>query len=151
LSGGAGTGKTVVALHRTRRLTLQHPDARILLTTFTRNLADDLASGLRQLDDSINMATRLDRPGVQVKGLDQVIRAILQSAGDEAREATATVLGEARSAVTTVTDPGVWKEAIDGADADLPTEIATPAFFAAEYELIILPNRITSVASYVRV
>ena len=33
LSGGAGTGKTVVAVHRTRRLALAEPSSRILLTT----------------------------------------------------------------------------------------------------------------------
>ena len=38
LAGGAGTGKTVVALHRAAFLA-RRPDARVLLCTFTRNLA----------------------------------------------------------------------------------------------------------------
>lgn len=33
ISGSAGTGKTIVALHRAVHLTRQHPDSRVLLTT----------------------------------------------------------------------------------------------------------------------
>jgi len=36
LSGGAGTGKTVVAIHRARHLAHANPDARIILTTYWR-------------------------------------------------------------------------------------------------------------------
>ena len=39
VSGSAGTGKTVVAVHRARRLASQPPDARVLLTTFSEPLA----------------------------------------------------------------------------------------------------------------
>lgn len=39
ISGSAGTGKTVVALHRAVHLARKHPDARILLTTFSETLA----------------------------------------------------------------------------------------------------------------
>jgi mRNA-degrading endonuclease RelE of RelBE toxin-antitoxin system len=50
--GGAGTGKTVVALHRAAflaREVFRKPDDRILFTTFTVNLADDLRSQLIKL------------------------------------------------------------------------------------------------------
>jgi len=151
LSGGAGTGKTVVALHRTRRLALADSNARILLTTFTRNLAEDLSVGLRQLDETVPTAKHLDEPGVQIKGLDQVVRAVLQKAGPGGAEAAATVLGESRNVVTGVTKGSVWTEAIDEADADLPPELATAAFFEAEYGLIVLPHRITTSTAYVRV
>ena len=40
LSGGAGTGKTVVLLHRARMLHQADPHARIVLTTFTKTLAE---------------------------------------------------------------------------------------------------------------
>ena len=151
LSGGAGTGKTVVALHRTARLAEQDSKARILLTTFTRNLADDLASSIRALDESVKLQTHLDSPGVQVRGLDQVVRAVLQTAGAGIDEATATVLGDSRSGVTSATPQDAWKEAIDDADVDLPHEVATPAFFAAEYGLVVLPGRITTETAYIRV
>lgn len=43
VTGGAGTGKTVVALHRARHLARDvFPDGKILLTTFSRTLADNL-------------------------------------------------------------------------------------------------------------
>lgn len=50
--GGAGTGKTVVLMHRARYLARQlrdDPEGRILVTTFTRNLAGDLENNLREL------------------------------------------------------------------------------------------------------
>jgi superfamily I DNA/RNA helicase len=48
--GGAGTGKTVVMMHRARHLALQMaPGRKVLVTTFTRNLAGDLAQNLREL------------------------------------------------------------------------------------------------------
>ena len=50
LSGGAGTGKTVVLLHRARFLAKRDPQARIVLTTYTRNLADAMKRDLLSLD-----------------------------------------------------------------------------------------------------
>ncbi len=41
--GGAGTGKTVVAMHRARALARLYPDEPILFTTFNRNLAINIA------------------------------------------------------------------------------------------------------------
>ncbi|MDB5540081.1 MAG: helicase [Devosia sp.] len=42
VAGSAGTGKTVVALHRVLRILQSNPDARVLLTTFSRPLAKHL-------------------------------------------------------------------------------------------------------------
>jgi len=42
VAGSAGTGKTVVALHRAVRLARYDPQARVLLTTFSKPLADAL-------------------------------------------------------------------------------------------------------------
>lgn len=49
VSGSAGTGKTVVALHRAAHLARAKPDARILLTTFSTSLASSLEQNLRRL------------------------------------------------------------------------------------------------------
>ncbi len=49
VSGSAGTGKTIVALHRAVFLARQHPDARVLLTTFSETLASALRTKLRRL------------------------------------------------------------------------------------------------------
>ena len=48
IAGSAGTGKTVVALHRARRLA-QSPDARVLFTTFSEPLAFALERKLQIL------------------------------------------------------------------------------------------------------
>ena len=42
VAGSAGTGKTIVALHRAVYLARSHPDARVLLTTFSDTLAHAL-------------------------------------------------------------------------------------------------------------
>lgn len=42
VAGTAGTGKTVVALHHARWLLEQSPESRVLVTTFSENLAVDL-------------------------------------------------------------------------------------------------------------
>lgn len=49
VSGSAGTGKTIVALHRAVHLSKLNPDARILLTTFSKALANSLKSKLANL------------------------------------------------------------------------------------------------------
>ena len=49
VSGSAGTGKTVVALHRAVHLARANPDARVLLTTFSDTLANFLRAKLRVL------------------------------------------------------------------------------------------------------
>jgi hypothetical protein len=49
VSGSAGTGKTIVALHRAVYLAKTNPDARVLLTTFSETLANALKVKLRRL------------------------------------------------------------------------------------------------------
>ena len=49
VAGSAGTGKTIVALHRAVFLTRANPNARVLLTTFSDTLANALRAKLRGL------------------------------------------------------------------------------------------------------
>jgi hypothetical protein len=56
VAGSAGTGKTVVALHRAVFLARTNPDARVLLATFSDTLAQALRMKLRRL---ISNAPRL--------------------------------------------------------------------------------------------
>ena len=49
VSGSAGTGKTIVALHRAVHLARSRPEARVLLTTFSEILANALRGQLRRL------------------------------------------------------------------------------------------------------
>src|SRR5690606_15376650 len=68
VAGSAGTGKTVVALHRAVHLAAQHPDARVLLTTFSDPLARALKDKLRTLvSNRPRLAERID-----VEALDAV-------------------------------------------------------------------------------
>ena len=49
VAGSAGTGKTIVALHRAVHLVRTHPDGRILLTTFSEPLAHALRANVKRL------------------------------------------------------------------------------------------------------
>ncbi len=49
VSGSAGTGKTIVALHRAVYLARAHPESRVLLTTFSDALANALRTRLNRL------------------------------------------------------------------------------------------------------
>jgi len=66
--GSAGTGKTIVALHRAVFLARKHPDSRILLTTFSETLANALRTKLRRLiSNEPRLAERLE-----VQALDAI-------------------------------------------------------------------------------
>lgn len=59
VAGSAGTGKTVVALHRTARILDRTPDAKVLLTTFSSPLANALERKLKVLTgDDPSISTR---------------------------------------------------------------------------------------------
>jgi UvrD/REP helicase N-terminal domain len=49
VSGSAGTGKTIVALHRAFNLAIRNPDGRVLLATFSDSLARALQVNLNKL------------------------------------------------------------------------------------------------------
>ena len=48
VSGGAGTGKTVAALHRLKHL-CENPNAKVLFTTYTKTLSINLADSIEKL------------------------------------------------------------------------------------------------------
>jgi len=61
VSGSAGTGKTIVALHRAVHLARAHPDSRVLLTTFSEHLANALRVRLKRLiGNEPSLAERLE-------------------------------------------------------------------------------------------
>lgn len=152
LSGGAGTGKTVVLLHRTRRLSRAEPSSRILATTFTTNLAEQMKQDLRALDPGLTFADSLGSPGIMVAGIDSIASAVLRDAGELAGPAAELVLGSSRSSVsrrTNATDG--WRTALESAGHAVPEPLRTTSFLEAEYATVILPNRITTLEDYVRV
>lgn len=151
LTGGAGTGKTVVAVHRAVRLATQDPQARVLLTTYTRNLADDLLAQVRRLDPSAPIADQPAAPGISVRGVDQVARAVLQQGGRDVQAAAADVIGTTGGSFLKTTPDKAWDIALEDAGVDLPDGLASATFLSAEYSLVVLPHRIRSEAEYLRV
>lgn len=70
VSGSAGTGKTVVALHRAVYLARSTPDARVLLTTFSDTLAHALKAKLISLiSNEPHLGERLEVHSMQAIGL----------------------------------------------------------------------------------
>ncbi|MHA7960253.1 UvrD-helicase domain-containing protein [Streptomyces sp. L500] len=75
VTGGPGTGKTVVALHRVRHLVAQLPPGQtrpVLLTTYNTNLAVDLKERMYRLGGDA-LVRRVD-----VKSVDQLAREVVE-------------------------------------------------------------------------
>ena len=70
VSGSAGTGKTIVALHRAVYLARTNPNARVLLTTFSDTLAHALHTKLKRLlSNEPRLAERIDVYSINAIGL----------------------------------------------------------------------------------
>ncbi len=70
VSGSAGTGKTIVALHRAVFLGRCNPDARVLLTTFSDTLANALRQKLHRLiSNEPRLTERLEVHAMNAVGL----------------------------------------------------------------------------------
>ena len=130
--GGAGTGKTVVAMHRARRLARDPQPGRILFTTFTRNLAADIENNLRAICTPEEMArievTNLDR---WVVGFLRRRRYRFRIVYDRGRDA-----GEA------------WQRALD---LKPPGPDFPDAFYGDEWEQVVQANGVTTADEYLRV
>ena len=155
VSGGAGTGKTVIAVHRAVELAKRDKaggqEPRILLTTYTRNLADDLRRQIAQLEPRLPFTEKLSEPGVMVSGLDRVARMILQQAGARIAPIAQEVIGQPRGRVLTYPRENVWQEVLTLMGDELPEGLRSADFLESEYELIVLPQRATTLKQYLRV
>ena len=155
VSGGAGTGKTVIAVHRAAELAKRdkadEQEPRILLTTYTRNLADDLRRQVAQLEPRLPFTERLSESGVMVSGLDRVARMILQQAGAKISPIAQEVIGQPRGRVLTYPRENVWQEVLTLMGDELPEKLRSADFLESEYELIVLPQRVTTLKQYLRV
>ena len=156
--GGAGTGKTVVAVHRANNLAVGRvagAGPRVLLTTFTKGLAQGLKSQLNALNPSYPEAGEPGEDGVWVDNIDAVVRKVVSLGSvEETEEATRRVLGVAAPRVRPYTDMAarqVWEGAVESAPEELPREIANEAFLQAEYETVVLAGGIVSLAEYLKV
>lgn len=151
LSGGAGTGKTVVALHRARNLWRRSKSARIVLTTFNRTLARQLEADLQTLEPDIAIASAPGEPGIYIESVDKLASDILGRA-DNLTPVTEAVLGNATSVSPRRTDATkVWREVTKSVETELDSRLTTPTFLDNEYTAVVLANKITTVAEYAKV
>ena len=99
VSGSAGTGKTIVALHRAVHLARAHPAARVLLTTFSDTLAHALHTKLKRLVGSEpRLAERIDVHSLNAIGL-RLYKSHCGPVALASREAVRALLSEASKAV----------------------------------------------------
>ena len=99
VSGSAGTGKTIVALHRAAHLARTHPDARVLLTTFSDTLANALQTKLKRLlGNEPRLAERIDVYSLDAIGL-RLYKAHVGPATIASREVIRELVAEAANAV----------------------------------------------------
>jgi len=129
--GGAGTGKTVLAMHRAKWLAENAtPDGeRVLFTTFTKNLAIDILENLRTLCPQ----STIDK--IEVVNLDAWVYTYLRSKRYEHR-----IVYNRREEAT-----DAWQRALATADSALDLG---EMFYEQEWEEIILGQGITSRDEY---
>ena len=104
VAGSAGTGKTIVALHRAVTLAREHPDARVWLTTFSSTLANALRHKMNCLiSKQPRLAERLEALDMLSMGLRLYERLLGKSndkrqlaTTDQIREAVSTALTQAK-------------------------------------------------------
>ena len=98
--GSAGTGKTVVALHRAVFLARRHPDSRVLLTTFSETLANALRTQLRRLiGNQPHLAERLEVEALDAIG-ERLYRSLLGTPRIAQRGLTTELIARAREGAT---------------------------------------------------
>ena len=123
VSGSAGTGKTIVALHRAAWLARGNPNARVLLATFSDPLANALQTRLRRLlGDEPRLGERIDVHSLDAIGLRlykahigepklasrEDVRAVIKAASD-------AVLGHKFGAHFLLTE---WEQVVDAWQLD---------------------------------
>lgn len=130
--GGAGTGKTVVAMHRAKWIAQNFAVGehdRILLTTFTKNLAEDILENLRKIC-SVELLRK-----IEVINLDGWVAQFLKKSGYDYK-----LLFDGAASPQ-------WKAALNQASGSL----AEGSFLRDEWEQVIQANGIRSFEEYLRV
>ncbi len=131
--GGAGTGKTVVAMHRAKFLlerVFTRPDQRVLFTTFTKNLAEDIRTMMEAICSPRDLG-RLD-----VVNLDQWAQDFLRG---KRIDAAIQFEGEDRT------------RQMEKAMSDAGYAGPFPAvFFLRERNNVVLAGQVSSLPEYLR-
>lgn len=131
--GGAGTGKTIVAMHRAKYLAKQiglFDSRKILFTTYTKNLAIDIYENLKKICDDETLSK------IEVKNLDQWVYEFLSKNGYKNE-----IVYESKT-------NALWENAL----ASKSNELDLPdSFFKEEWERVIQPNSISTLNDYIKV
>ncbi len=128
--GGAGTGKTVVAMHRAKHLASALNDReRILFTTYTANLAQDIRDNLRKICSTEELRK------IEVINLDAWVSQYLRECGYSAEIVYDDKLKQ------------IWEEAIAsiGGDCEFPV-----SFYQDEYNRVVVAQEAFSLENYVK-
>ena len=128
--GGAGTGKTVVAMHRAKRLAGElEQGKKVLFTTFTRNLADDIKENLRKIASVDQMRQ------IEVVNLDSLVSSFLREQGYEYKVCFSDELDK------------VWDDAIATAGGTLDY---TKNFYIDEWVKVVQSQEAYSKEKYIK-
>ena len=120
--GTAGTGKTVVAVHRAAHLARANPDARVLLTTFSDTLADALRTKLtRLIHNQPRLAERVEVEAIDAIG-ERLYRGHFGSPRIATREQVKALLNAAGEAEGSDFSPlfllSEWENVVDAWQLD---------------------------------
>lgn len=133
VTGGAGTGKTVAALHRMKYLSKSvNAELPILFTTFTRELTKSL--------ETLASSLGIDSNSYEIQNLDKVARNLALKYGVIDASAYIFYLNARRKPEQVWTD--LFKSELSSFDE---------SFLQDEYEQVILANNITNMADYFKV
>jgi superfamily I DNA/RNA helicase len=127
VTGGPGTGKTVVALHRVKHLLSESAECRVLLTTYTNALAATLRESLAQLlaDDG------------------QLARVEVTTVNAFASRSVRSLAGKVPSPIGDADERQAWRRVCRR--LDLPW---TEQFLAQEFRHVVLAQRIRNRDEY---
>ena len=131
--GGAGTGKTVVAMHRAKYLASQislFENKKILFTTYTKNLAIDIYENLKKICDEETLSK------IEVKNLDQWVYEFL------------TKHGYKNEIVYSNKTDELWENALTSKPQNLEVE---DSFFKEEWERVVQSNSVNTLNDYIKV
>lgn len=129
--GGAGTGKTVVAIHRAKHLAehIHNPNDRVLLTTFTVNLASEIDHSLRKIcqPSALSKIDVINVDKLVVAFFNKTFPAYQVAYGDEINV--------------------IWQQAIE---LNQYVGQLSIEFFKDEWSRIAVPQKVKSLQEYLR-
>lgn len=125
VTGGPGTGKTVVALHRAHMLA-KRGDGKVLVTTFTSTLSETLQSGLDMLINDEKIERR-----IEVSHVDRIAHRVFRKT-----HGAPHMLG-------TDDEKALWAGLIDEFGLSF-----TPVFLSEEWRQVVLARRISTADEY---